>query len=271
LSPGKGQVDYPVVAAAGSNVYVVYTNSKNGAMIAKRSTDNGATFSNVNVGTTTRIDSDDVAEGYAGWPGICAAGSNVGVVWLADNGGKLNYAISTNGGSTFPTKGTLENAGAGDNFSWSQCDATGSRIGVTWTTSSALKYREYNTGSSSWGAERTAATFSSGGTYKSGYGPAVALNGAGQVGITWGDCKTAGCDYYRNVTRIDLSYIESTNNGAAWGPRQLLASSDVTTKRLNDSASVIFWNATTRYIVYNGWTANYSNYRLFLTRGTGSV
>ena len=272
LSPGKGQVDYPVVAASGNSAYVVYTNSKNGDMVVKRTTDAGANWTTKKVGTTTRVEQ---GEGLAGWPGICAAGSNVAVVWLGANNGLLNYAISTDGGANYSTRDGVANlgTGAGANFSWSQCDAVGARIGVTWTTTTGLKYREFNSGSNTWAAERTAATFtnSTSGTYKSGYGPAVALNGAGQVGLSWGDCKNLGCDYNKNVTRIDLGYIESGNNGAAWGPRQKLADSSVRGKTLNDSPNVLFWDADTRYIVYNGWTANYSAYRLYLTQGEGNL
>lgn len=271
LSAGKGRVDYPVVAADGNNAYVVWTDSDSGKMFVSRSSDGGATWAKKSVGTTARTDGE---EGFAGWPGICADGDNVGVVWLGTNAGRLNYAISQDGGGTYPTTDNL-GTGAAANFSWSQCDAVGARIGVTWTTTTALKYREYNTVSDSWGAERTAAAFtnlktSSTTDYESGYAPAVALNGASTVGIVWGDCRTLGCDYYANRTRIDASYVESTNSGLLFSGRVKLADSGVSGKAMNDSANIVFYDSDTRYVVYNGWTANYSNYRLYLVKGEGT-
>ena len=76
-----------------------------------------------------------------------------------------------------------------------------------------------------------------------------------------------GCDYTNKTTRIDLKWLESTNKGVAWSGATALANSSVAGKSLNDSPSPIFFNPTTRYVIYNGWTANYTNYRLYLTTG----
>ncbi len=94
--------------------------------------------------------------------------------------------------------------------------------------------------------------------------------GASTIGVAWGDCRTTGCDYFSNTDRTDLSWSESTDNGATWAARTLLGTSSVTTKRINDYPSVLYGDATTRYVLYNGWNANYSNYRIYLQVGTGS-
>lgn len=274
LSPGTGRVDYPVVAADGSNAYVAWADAANGNVNVSLSNDSGTTWAKKKIGVTTRDQGD--GEGFIAWPGICAAGSNVGVVWLSDDGGKLSYAISQDAGATWPTKGDLAASGAADNFAWGQCDAVGDRLGFAWTTATDLKYREFNSTSDTWGAERSAATFVNAKTllktdYESGYAAAPALYGAGQVAITWGDCRNLGCDYNLNVTRIDLSYVESSDNGATFSGRTKLADSGVKGKALNDSPSILWYDGTTRIIVYNGWTANYFYYRLFGVSGSGAI
>lgn len=61
-----------------------------------------------------------------------------------------------------------------------------------------------------------------------------------------------GCDYTSKTTRIDLKWLESSNNGATFAPAQALASSSVAGKY---------------FVLYNRWTANYTNYRLYLSTG----
>lgn len=269
LSGGTGRVDYPVVAADGTNVYVIYTNSGNGKVMFKRSTDNGATWSTSPLATVTRLDFDDPAEGFGAWPGICAGEGEVGTLWLQNPAGKLVARVSTDGGATFGGVTTLEAGNAGANHNWGQCDiSSDGKIAFAWTNPTALKVGVYDTGV--YGAGVTVATFSSGGTYKGGYGPAPAWSpDASKLGVAWGDCRTAGCDYFSNSDRVDLSWSESADGGATWGARELLATSTVATKRINDYPSVLWLDGTTRLVHYNGWNANYSNYRLYLQVGTG--
>ena len=76
-----------------------------------------------------------------------------------------------------------------------------------------------------------------------------------------------GCDYTSKTTRIDLKWLESSNNGSSFGADQAIASSSVSGKSLNDSPSVLWYDDNTRMVLYNGWNANYLNYRLYLSVG----
>jgi len=86
----------PVVAAAGSNVYVAWRDNRSGAgdIYVNRSTNNGATWG----GTDTRVDVGTTAGASASFsPTIAAEGGNVYVAWVDDRmGGSfdiwLNYS-----------------------------------------------------------------------------------------------------------------------------------------------------------------------------------
>ena len=76
------------------------------------------------------------------------------------------------------------------------------------------------------------------------------------------------CDYALNKVRTSLVLEDSVTGNFGDSAPQVLASS-VTDRYLNDSASIVT-NGTTRYVLYNGWTANYANYRLFMKQITGT-
>lgn len=263
LSSATGRVDYPIVAASGTNAYVTYTNSVTGKVVVRRSTDSGVSYlAAQNLGTTARDD----GEGLAAWPINCASGGNVAVVWLPGNG-TIKLSVSENSGADFTTK-TINAVGAGDDDEgWASCDATGDRIGVTWNESDGVYYSEYNTTTDLFDTARKNIFAFSGSGYLASYSGTVALNGTGTVGIAAPLCVQDGCDYTSKTTRIDLKWLESSNNGDTFAPAQALASSSVAGKYLNDSPSAMFYDANTRFVLYNGWTANYTNYRLYLATG----
>ncbi|MCZ3387985.1 MAG: hypothetical protein LH645_02420 [Actinomycetia bacterium] len=110
LSSATGRVDYPIVAASGTNSYVTYTNADTGKVVVRRSTDSGLSFlAAQTTGTTTRDD----GEGKAAWPINCVSGSNVAVVWLPGDG-TIKLSLSENSGATFTTK-SINAVNAGDN------------------------------------------------------------------------------------------------------------------------------------------------------------
>lgn len=268
ISPAQGRVDYPIVAASGDSVYVAYTNAANGKVTVKRSVNAGATFpSTSTVGTTTRND----GEGLAAWPITCASGSNVGIAWLKGDG-TIKLSVSKNGGGTYATK-NIPAVGAGsDDEGWASCDATGNRIGVTWNEDDGVYYTEYSTGSNSFVTPRTNIFPFSGSGYLASYSGTVALTGTSKVGIAAPLCVQDGCDYTANTTRIDLKWLESSNKGGTFAAAEAVANATAPLsggKTLNDSPSAMWYDATTRFVLYNGWTANYNNYRLYLSTGTG--
>ena len=268
LTPASGRVDYPIISASGDNVYVAYTNSNNGAVTVRRSTNAGATFpGSINLGTTTRDD----GEGLAAWPIACASGTNSAVAWLKGNG-TIKLSVSEDSGTSYTTK-TINSVNAGGNEEgWASCDATGSRIGVTWNENDGVYYSEYSTATDSFTtARKNIFPFAASG-YLGSYSGTVALSGAGTVGVAAPLCVQDGCDYTANGTRIDLKWLESSNNGTTFAAAEAISNASAALsggKTLNDSPTALFWDATTRFVLYNGWTANYGNYRLYLSTGTG--
>ncbi len=272
LTSGKTtRVDYPVVAGSGSTVLVAYTNANNGNVVVRRSTDAGGTFGTLTAGTTNRVDPDDADAGFAGWPTVCADGNNAVLTWIANN--KINIRTSNDAGATWRDAVSVGTS-AGADRGWGQCDIEGDRIGVTWNENDGVYYAEY---SGSTGAATTAprkvvslpATID-GTTFQASYSGAVALNGSGTVGLALPMCEQNGCDYNVKTTRIHLYWLESSNNGDAFDAPTLLSKPTSSNKKnLNDSPAPLYYDNDTRLVMYNGWTHNYTNYRLYLARGNG--
>src|SRR5204862_5568126 len=104
----------------------------------------------------------------------------------------------------------------GDDGGWANCDAAGSRIGVTWNQDNGVYYAEYNTGSNLFTRAAKNVYALSDGTHAASYSGAVALSGATTVGIAAPLCVQNGCDWTRNLTRIDLNWLESADGGGTW-------------------------------------------------------
>jgi len=270
LTTTSARTDYPVVAAAGSNVYVAWTNSNTGDVVLRRSTNNGGAWGTATkLGTTTRVDPDDAVEGKAAWPSVCASGSNVALVYLPAASGDVTMRLSTDGGTTFGAAKSLGAKTAGSDRGWAQCDLEGTRIGVAWSENDGVYYAEYNANGSTTTARKKVVALPSG-SYVAAYAVTPALIGTGKVGIAAPLCLTDLCDYNSNKTKIDLTWLESGNNGGTFAAPVVLAKSSVAGKALNDSPAALWFDATTRYVLYNGWTSGYTNYRLYLATGLGS-
>jgi hypothetical protein len=282
ISSSTGRVDYPVLATNGTNLYAAYTNSDNGAVIFVRDTNpSDSAFERLRLGVTDHKDSDDPAEGFGGWPGICANGNLVGVAWLDDpdgptgpDDGAVVARVSTDGGATFGSVVTLEPKNGHRNSSWPQCaaNAATNRIVFVWTTPAAVRYAVF-TGSTP-GTPGTVANFSSLGAYNGGYGPAPEFAPDGsKVGIAIPACKdtalTNDCNYYSTQARIEQFWTEGTI-GSWPTPVKIAAVSKNRPKiTINDSPSVVWYDADTRFVTYNAWEPKYSRYEIQLQTGEG--
>jgi len=265
LSPTSGRVDYPIASAVGTNVYIAYTNSDTGAVLMRRSTNSGGSYGSVNLGTTTRDD----GEGLAAWPITCASGTNVAAVWM-DGTGDAKLSVSENSGTSYTTKTINADNVGGNDEGWASCDATGTRIGITFNEDDGVHYTEYNTSSDTFTTPLKNAFPFSGSGFAASYSGTVALSGAGTVGLAMPLCVQDGCDYETNSTRISLRWLESSNNGGAFAAVESISNASSALsggKTLNDSPTALFYDADTRFVLYNGWTANYGNYRLYLAHG----
>ncbi len=269
LTGKSGRVDYPVVSGAGNKVLVAYTNANNGDVIVRQSTDAGATWNSTTAGTTNRVDPDDPAAGLAGWPTICSGGNNAVVSWISNN--KVNIRTSNDGGNTWRSTVAVGSS-AGADRGWSQCDIEGDRIGLTWNENDGVYYAEYSGGSgnATLVAKKVIALPATigGTTYNASYSIAPALNGASTVGLAVPMCELDGCNYNVKSTRIALYWTESTNGGTSFdAPTQLAKPTSKNKKNLNDSPAPMFYDNNTRLVMYNGWTTNYTNYRLYMAVG----
>jgi hypothetical protein len=274
LTSGKStRVDYPVVAGSGNTVLVAYTNANNGNIVVRRSTNAGVAWDTLNAGTTDRVDPDDAATGFAGWPTICADGSAAVVSWISGN--QVNIRTSNDGGANWrPVVKVGSSAGA--DRGWSQCDIANGRIGLTWNENNGVKYAEYSaaTGDATTPAKTVIALPAAlgGTTFNAAYSIAPALNGDNTVGLAAPLCQQDGCDYNNKNTRIWLYWTESSNNGATFDDPTLLAKPTKSNKKtLNDSPAPMYYDNDTRLVMYNGYNSpTYTNYRLYLAVGNGN-
>jgi hypothetical protein len=261
LTSLSGRVDYPTVAAAGSNVYVAYTDSNAGSVRVKISRDRAATWSTVTLGTTS---AGSTTAGRYGMPRIAASGNTVIVAWLANADGAVRARVSTDAGRTWSATGAI----VGTSTDIPAVAVLGSRAAVAWTDGSSAVVRTWYAGA--WSAPK-ATIVPAGATYTDTYSPAIALNGTGGVGVAWTGCVTA-CTSWTSSTRANLVWSESKDNGRSWFVGQVLGSPPSTTaRRYNDYPSVLWPSATRRHVIWNAGTAGTIAYRIVMRTGIGVV
>jgi hypothetical protein len=260
LTSLSGRVDYPTVAAAGSNVYVVYTDSGTGAIKLKISRDRAATWRTVTLGSTAW----STTSGRYGIPRIAASGNTVVVSWLSDSDGAIRARVSTDAGATWSAIGAL----TGTSTDIPAVAALGSRAAVAWTDGSSAVVRTWTAGA--WSAPKSTGT-PTGAGYTQTYGPAIALSGSAGMGVAWTGCVTP-CESWTSATRADLIWSESKDGGASWFAGQVIGSSATSSaRRYNDYPSILWPSATVRHVLWNAGTAGTNYYRIVLRTGTGVV
>ena len=260
LTSLSGRVDYPTVAAAGSNVYVAYTDSGAGSVRVKISRDRAATWSTVTLGTTSAGSS---TAGRYGMPRIAASGNTVIVSWLANAGGAVRARVSTDAGKTWSTTGSI----VGTSTDIPAVAASGSRAAVAWTDGSSAVVRTWAAGA--WSTPK--AVVSRPAAYTQTYGPGHRPQ--------WDVRRRSGLDGLRDgvhtwssSTRANLVWSELKDNGASWFAGQVLGSPPSTTaRRYNDYPSVLWPSATRRHVMWNAGTAGTNNYRIVMRTGIGVV
>jgi hypothetical protein len=124
----SGRVDFPSIAASGSTVSVIHTDSTTGQMIYDRSTDNGTTFTPQGIGWTTNTydnltspgsprcaspPSPSGLEGYDGAPAIATDGTTVAAAWIGTPNGRVKAKVSTDGGVSWPGGGNGQACSSG--------------------------------------------------------------------------------------------------------------------------------------------------------------
>ncbi len=260
LTSASGRVDYPTIAAAGSNVYIAYTDSATGSVRLLISRNLASTWSSVTLGTSAL----STSSGRYGLPHIAVSGNTIVVSWLSNSSGAVRARVSTDAGKTWGTTATL----AATSIDVSSVAALGSRVAVAWTDATGVVVRTWATGT--WSAPKPV-SLPTGVTYTQSYGPTVALSGTQGIGVAWSGCVTA-CSTFTSSTKVDLVWSESDTAGATWFPGQIIGPSGTSSqRRYNDYPTVLWPSATVRYVSWNAGTAATNYYRIVLRTGSGIV
>jgi hypothetical protein len=251
ISPATQYSDGPAIAAAGTNVYVVWTDLATRQVRFRRSTNRGGTWGpTVVLGTTTAIDTALGPSGnISGMANVAAVGTNVAVSFRTTNAGALVTRISANSGSSFGAATSLD----GNSNDGARIAAYSNRFVYAWTDPTGVRIRE-RTGTA-WGAVRTVGAFSSSGTYKRGYDAAVAITGTGTTEVVWSACRLTGCAQ-GSSQGTDLLWRRSTDRGVTWpSVATIIFDSRVSPiQRINDGADIEFSTASRRHVAWSGYT-----------------
>jgi hypothetical protein len=251
LTSTTGRVDYPTIAVSGYDAYIAWTDSATGSVKVAISHDRGVTWKTTSLGSTTAGNSSN----KYGYPTVAVASSTVAVTWVSANTGTIRTRISTNRGSTW---GTTDTVAASSNWSFGTA-VRSNRVAVTWTGPDGVALAQRIAGI--WQAPVVVAP---GDGVHEQYTPTVVLQDPNRVGIAW--AEDAAAAYWSN-----LRWAESADGGATWFAAQTIGSSTGSgARRANDFPSVVWPSASTRYIVWNGWTSNTNYYRLYTRKGTGT-
>ena len=258
LTSLSGRVDFPTVAAAGANVYVVYTDSGTGSVKIKISRDRAATWKTVSLGSTAQ----STPSGRYGIPRIAASGNTVVVAWLSNSSGTVKARVSTDAGRTWSATGGL----TGSSTDIPAVAALGTRAAVAWTDGSSAVVRTWSAGA--WSSPRSTGRPA---VFTHSYGPAIALSGSAGIGVAWTGCVTT-CETWSSSTRANLVWSESRDGGASWFAGQVIGSSSASSaRRYNDYPSILWPSSTVRHVLWNAGTAGTNAYRIVLRTGTGQV
>ena len=137
----------------------------------------------------------------------------------------------------------------------------GTRIAVAWSTGDDLVVRQRLAGV--WQAPVVVASRAQGDT-KDLYAPAIVLQDPQRIAVAWSAETDQGESW------ASLHWAESADGGATWYVAQTLATTGSSSRRTNDWASLLWPSAGTRYVAWNGWTPDTSNYRQYLRTGSGT-
>jgi hypothetical protein len=249
-----GRVDFPVVAASGSSVFLVWTDSITGDVRLAVSHNRGATWAIHTIGTTTFVTPD----GREGSPSVAAFGSRITVSWTGDRYGAVRTRSSTDGAISWTSTVTLATSSNG----LTSVAVRGTRSAIAWTAGRDVYVRTVT--GSTWGpivstTPPGAATFYDGSAY-----PVVALQGSSGLAVAFSACVSP-CPA-TNARIIDLIWAESTDNGTTWG-RQVIGSYLLGAGFQKILPSVVWATSTLRYVMFNGNVTD--SPVLFIRAGTG--
>ena len=260
---GANYIDRPSITAAGSRVYITYTDSSGGEIRLQRSVDYGMTWEYLGaVGATTAGDGDG---GLSGMPVVVASGNTVAVAF--NNGSTARIKVSTDGGDSWSVDTDLNSS----QYSAISTAHRNGKLAFAWTTSGHrnLFVKQWN--GTSLTSRKTIVSLNDATSYKVLYAPAIALAGTSVIGVAYSACTTTSCSL--GATKgSSIRWIESRNNGSTWSSNKTVASyTSSSTRRLNEFPSVVMSSSSRRIV---SWTAagasSTSVARVLLRIGTGT-
>lgn len=272
LTPLAGRVDYPRLAVQGNELFAVWTNASNGAIRLAMSSNLGATWTKRTIGTTSSM-SDGWREGFAGLPDIGVSGTNVAVVWFADQKGAQQVALSSAGGTDLNgSTPTTTLVGSSPNDGQRYAGAAGAaisgdpRVAVAYTIPNELRVRVWD--GSTLGPAIAVASFPiavGGVTYEAGYGPAVLPSRSGSLVVAFAACRRRSlpdpCDPTDFDARIDVLFRRSPDGGATWASFLQLSDAGTAPFRINDEPSIAL-TSTAKRIAFDSYQPSFAAYQV---------
>jgi hypothetical protein len=254
LTSTTGRVDYPSIAAAGSDVYVTWTDSVTGSIKLAVSHDKGVTWKKLTVGSTSARDES----GRRGMPRVAVSGSAVAVAWRADTAGSVKVRVSTNRANSW---GTTATAGAGSRSAGDAGSVAvavrGSRVAVAWLTETTVMARQRVSGT--WADAVLVTALDSPETVVSVHGPVIALQDPARVAVAWAE--------ERQMDGMPIRWAESADGGAHWFETLQLAE-PTAGRSYNYGMSVVWPTAGTRLAAWTGEAGG--TWRLYFRKATGT-
>lgn len=272
LSGVTTRADYPVVAASGSAVWVVWTAADTGAIRMATSADAGDSWTTTTIGTTTS--GRGSSEGFVGYPAIGASGSNVLAAWFAAPGGRQVALTSSTGGNDWgamPSPTRISGASPNDGNRYPVVrgadDGVSDRVAVGYTTATGVAARVFDgaTLSGRVDVDGPWPVSANGRRWAGAYGATIAPFGADGLAAVYAVCRSRPgvkdpcLRPDAKGARIDALYRESGDAGATWSNRRAIATA-TKTARVNEAVSLeadgpsglrwFTWLART-----NAWTA----------------
>ena len=272
---GDTRVGRPSLAAAGSHVYVAYTDADTGDIVVADQRHNRGGAATAGIRPQAPCGARATPASPRGRAPSRATASR------ARRSSRRRAPTSSSRGSTAttgrsrprsrpitatPGRTTATDLATGQAYGLSAA-GDDTRLALAWAQPDGIRARVNKAGS--WGPARTLAGFSSTGTYRNGYGTSIALAGTSRLGVAWSACTRASCAG-SSTQGVNIRWRESANNGSSWAPAVTIASHGAgSDRRINDYPSALMPDASHRLVTYNTASRDFSTYRLVIEAGNG--